>query len=83
MIALQKKGVKFDLIHVDGGHDFTSALLDIWEAWKLLDKGGIMIVDDYSHEGVRNATYSLRDKLLAKADDFTMNLPNWWVGRKA
>ena len=38
---------KFDLIYVDGGHEARDCLSDAVMAWELLEKGGVMILDDY------------------------------------
>lgn len=41
------KGSKFDMVFVDGGHDHPIPYEDIKNSLKLLDKGGLIIVDDY------------------------------------
>ena len=38
---------KFALIYVDGCHDSRDCLSDAVMAWELLEKGGVMILDDY------------------------------------
>lgn len=38
---------KFDFIYVDGGHEARDCLSDAVMAWELLEKGGVMILDDY------------------------------------
>jgi Methyltransferase domain len=55
---LQKEGVKFRLILVDGGHSYKEAHPDIVESKPLLSKGGIIVIDDYP----------CRDVFLAAAD---------------
>lgn len=52
---LKKKGVKADLIYVDGSHEYESVLTDAKLYWELLAPGGVMIFDDYSWEGVKKA----------------------------
>jgi len=37
----------FDLIRVDGEHTLSSTLSDMFLAWRLLKRGGVLIVDDY------------------------------------
>lgn len=37
----------FDLIYVDGGHEARDCLGDAVMSWELLNKGGVMILDDY------------------------------------
>ena len=38
---------KFDLIYVDGDHSCDQVYIDINNAWKVLNKNGILILDDY------------------------------------
>lgn len=38
---------KFSFIYVDGAHDARNALTDMCMSWELLNKGGVMLVDDY------------------------------------
>ena len=44
---LIKEGRKFDLIYVDGSHTAFNVLHDSILSWVLLEKGGILIFDDY------------------------------------
>lgn len=44
---LGKKGVKFDLIYVDGSHEYDDVCSDLKYAWPLLREGGVIIGDDY------------------------------------
>lgn len=37
----------FDLIYIDGDHSSDQVLLDINNAWKILNNGGCLILDDY------------------------------------
>jgi hypothetical protein len=50
-----KKQVEVDLIFIDGSHEYESVLMDITLFWKVLKKGGIMILDDAKWEGVDRA----------------------------
>jgi len=38
---------KFDLIYVDGDHSANQVKVDIDNAWKLVNSGGLLILDDY------------------------------------
>lgn len=40
---------KFDLIYIDGSHDYKEAHLDLFAGWVCLKKGGILLADDYLH----------------------------------
>ena len=37
----------FDLIYVDGDHSSDQVYMDINNSWKILNKNGILILDDY------------------------------------
>jgi predicted O-methyltransferase YrrM len=43
---------QFDFIYIDGSHSSIDCYTDCFIAWKLLHKGGIMVIDDYlyNHE---------------------------------
>lgn len=44
---LARKEVEFDLIYVDGSHEYDDVMTDLMYAWPLLRKGGVMVGDDY------------------------------------
>ena len=46
---------KFDFIYIDGSHKCMDCYLDMFLSWRLLNKGGIFIVDDYK--------YNIEDKI--------------------
>jgi predicted O-methyltransferase YrrM len=50
-----KKQVEVDLIFIDGSHEYESVLMDITLFWKVLKKGGVMVLDDAKWEGVDRA----------------------------
>lgn len=41
---------KFDLIYVDGSHLYEDVKNDLYEAWKVLNKGGLLMADDWDHK---------------------------------
>ena len=43
----KKNSENFDLIYVDGDHASEQVSLDINNSWKILNKGGFLILDDY------------------------------------
>jgi hypothetical protein len=45
----------FDFIYIDGSHKCIDCYLDIFFSWKLLNKGGMLIVEDYK--------YNIEDKI--------------------
>jgi hypothetical protein len=44
-------GIRPDMIHLDGAHDYDSVLSDLRAWWPLLARGGILIGDDYFSDG--------------------------------
>lgn len=44
---LDEAGVSFDILHIDGAHNYEDALQDIETWWRLLQPGGVVIGDDY------------------------------------
>lgn len=44
---IQNFNVAFDLIHIDGDHTRESCANDLNLCWAALDKGGVLIIDDY------------------------------------
>ncbi len=40
-------GERFDLIFIDGSHENIDVMVDAALSWRLLDRGGLMIFDDY------------------------------------
>ena len=40
-------GEKYDFIYVDGSHKLLDCYSDLILAWQVLNKGGIMGIDDY------------------------------------
>jgi predicted O-methyltransferase YrrM len=39
----------FDLVYVDGDHAFQPARVDLFGAWRVLEPGGILVIDDVLH----------------------------------
>jgi hypothetical protein len=47
LLSMLKNDEKYDFIYVDGSHKALDCYLDIFLSWKVLNKGGIMGIDDY------------------------------------
>ena len=43
----QSNNNKFDFIYVDGDHSAEQVYLDIINSWKVLNKNGYLLLDDY------------------------------------
>jgi hypothetical protein len=48
-ILLDNIDLRFDLIYVDGSHLLLDSYVDIILSWKMLNKGGILIIDDIEY----------------------------------
>lgn len=55
----QQNKSKFDLIYIDGSHDYKDVKLDLMAAWICLDKGGLMLTDDYIHKHNADGDYGV------------------------
>ena len=44
-----KSADKYDFIYVDGSHLMLDCYLDLILSWKILNKGGILAIDDYTY----------------------------------
>jgi len=51
--ALLKDNKVYDFIFIDGWHTFDYTLIDFFYADKLIKKGGVIVIDDALHPGVR------------------------------
>lgn len=40
----------FDLIYVDGSHLYKDVKNDLYEAWRFLNEGGLLMIDDWDHK---------------------------------
>ena len=52
---LSLRGVRAELIYIDGSHEEEDVFADLTDYWDLLAAGGVMFGDDYSWTGVRMA----------------------------
>jgi len=71
-----KNDTMFDLIYVDGSHTLLDSYIDIMLSWKILNKGGILIIDDvpYNKESVLDSPYYGVLKFLNEYRDEMNNL---------
>jgi len=47
LMKFTKENRMFDFIYVDGSHKCLDVTLDLFLSWNLLQKGGMMVIDDY------------------------------------
>ena len=50
---------KFDLIYIDGSHDYADVKLDLFCAWTCLQDGGVLLTDDYLHDHNHDHDYGV------------------------
>jgi predicted O-methyltransferase YrrM len=55
----QQNKHKFDLIYIDGSHNYQDVKLDLAAAWLCLSKGGLMLTDDYLHDHNHDSDYGV------------------------
>jgi len=76
---LSLRGVRADLIYVDGSHEEEDVYADLADYWDLLASGGIIFGDDYCWTGVKMAvdrfTSQNRLKLEHLADKWLLTKP--------
>jgi len=50
---------KFDLIYIDGSHNYEDVKLDLNCAWVCLQKNGLLLTDDYLHPKNHDSDYGV------------------------
>lgn len=74
---------RYDLAHVDGDHATPAAFLDVWECWRRLAPGGVLVVDDAGAACVRRAVEEARTALPDVAEEsYVPTYTGWWLARK-
>lgn len=68
---------KFDLIYIDGSHLYYDVSLDLTEAWKVLNDGGLLLCDDWDHK--KNNTVDTNGKFA----EYGVSLACWEFFRDA
>lgn len=65
---------KFDLICIDGSHYYEDVKQDLYNSFKLLAPGGVMIVDDYLHRYNTEKDYGVRQAVDEFVEDKKLKL---------
>jgi predicted O-methyltransferase YrrM len=58
----QNPNLKFDFIHVDGGHDLENVINDYNNSLLLIKDGGLILFDDYDYETIKEFINTKLDK---------------------
>lgn len=58
----------FDLILVDGGHEYEQAIADLNNSWPLLRTGGLLVLDDVGHVVYPGVGQAFREFMAAHPD---------------
>ena len=59
--VIRQHGIKPNLVHIDGGHDYSTVHSDVSKWWSVLAPGGYLIADDYGHPFWREVTQAVDD----------------------
>jgi hypothetical protein len=71
LFEMMTEGKSFDFIYVDGSHKAFDCYSDLMISWRLLEKGGILAIDDYlynSEGAVINSPFEGVNHFLKKHD---------------
>jgi predicted O-methyltransferase YrrM len=70
----------FDIVYLDGSHDYASVKKDIYAWWPKIKKNGILFGDDYMNGwiGVENAV----NFVFGKENVNRFGHQQWWIQRK-
>jgi tetratricopeptide (TPR) repeat protein len=69
LFKMMKENKNFDFIYVDGSHLSFDCYLDLVISWKILDKGGILAIDDYLYnmgKSIIDSPYEAVNNFLQK-----------------
>jgi predicted O-methyltransferase YrrM len=71
MVTLAKNKTKFDMIHVDGGHDTHTVVNDFIYTEKLLKSKGVVVFDDYNYGNIKEVVdfYESQNVISKYKDD--------------
>jgi predicted O-methyltransferase YrrM len=81
----EERGTTFGLVHIDGNHDTARVTEDVARYLPLLDRGGVVVLDDVSWDSVRPAFDRLAAatthvfERVAEGDDYAV----FWNGTDA
>jgi SAM-dependent methyltransferase len=82
----ESSGKKFDLIYIDGCHDFNCALNDIYNCQRLAHENTIVWIDDYAPYGVKGIVdYCVEQGLIKIIQELAVTDhtgPRLWVKAK-
>jgi predicted O-methyltransferase YrrM len=70
LLQLYKTNMFYDFIYVDGSHKCLDVFLDLMLSWKLLNKGGIIAIDDYMYH---------HDKVLKQPYEYPLEGVNYFL----
>ncbi|MCQ4159388.1 class I SAM-dependent methyltransferase [Roseomonas sp. GC11] len=71
---LRRLKVKADLIHIDAAHEYEPVLRDARLFWGLLNKGGVLVGDDYPWASVARAAQAFAAEI---GQELVVESPKW------
>jgi len=75
----QQKGVKAEMIYIDGSHEYEDVLQDNTQYWNLVTPGGILFGDDWGWTSVRAAVEAFAANAGVKIENLDRDC---WLIRK-
>ena len=79
---LIKKLKNFDLIIIDGSHKLPEVYKDATNGWKVLNKNGYMVFDDYNHPRLKSDIQPAVEKFCKATGARIQQITNKAVTRK-
>ena len=68
------QNIKADLIHIDAAHEYEPVLRDARLFWGLLNKGGVLVGDDFPWPGVAKAAQDFAAEI---GQELVVESPKW------
>ncbi|MDQ1081080.1 class I SAM-dependent methyltransferase [Pseudoroseomonas cervicalis] len=73
-VILRRLNIKADLIHIDAAHEYEPVLRDARLFWGLLNKGGVLVGDDFPWPGVAKAAQDFAAEI---GQELVVESPKW------
>jgi hypothetical protein len=59
--VIRRRGIAPNMVHIDGGHDYSAVMSDLVHWWPVLSDGGFLIGDDYGDGNWPDVTRAFDD----------------------
>lgn len=78
-LELYELGLKFDCIWIDGGHSYETVKSDFENYSQLLQKGGVIFIDDYTKDSYLPDVKRYIDNELLSSSRYEVKVHDQWV----